>query len=143
MTHIISYHMNQDVNVYQAALLTSSVTDAAVKWKTPNKFFTPIIIIFTPLLFRFHTYCSHFTPILISHLYCFIFTPIVLISHLYCFVFTPIVLTSHLYCFIFTPIVLISHLLSYLLPIVLNLMIILCIIFEFHRSQHVETYQRS
>ena len=69
--------MNQDVNVYQAALLTSSVTDAAVKWKTPNKFFTPIIIIFTHLLFRFHTYC-------------FIFTPIVLISHLYCFVFTPI-----------------------------------------------------
>ena len=143
--------MNQDVNVYQAALLTSSVTDAAVKWKTPNKFFTPIIIIFTPLLFRFHTYCSHFTPLLFHfHTYCSHFTPLLFHFHtycshftLYCFIFTPIVLTLHLYCFIFTPIVLISHLLSYLLPIVLNLMIILCIIFEFHRSQHVETYQRS
>ena len=71
--------MNRDVNVYQAALLTSSVTDAAVKWKTPNKFFTPIIIIFTHLLLHFHTYCSHFTPLLFHfHTYCSHFTLIVL-----------------------------------------------------------------
>ena len=77
--------MNQDVNVYQAALLTSSVTDAAVKWKTPNKFFTPIIIIFTPLLFCFHTYCSHFTPLLFHfHTYCSHFTPLLFHFHTYC-----------------------------------------------------------
>ena len=99
--------MNQDVNVYQAALLTSSVTDAAVKWKTPNKFFTPIIIIFTPLLFRFHTYCSHFTPLLFHfHTYYSHFTPLLFRFHTYCSHFTPLLFPFHTYCSHFTLIVL-------------------------------------
>ena len=110
MTHIISYHMNQDVNVYQAVLLTSSVTDAAVKWKTPNKFFTPITIIFTPLLFHFHTYCSHFTPLLFHfHTYCSHFTPLLFCFHTYCSHFTPLLFHFHTYCSHFTPLLFHFH----------------------------------
>ena len=54
----MSYHINQDVSVHHEAAMLTNLIDAAVNWKPPNVMFTPIVPIFTPLLFRFHTYDS-------------------------------------------------------------------------------------